>query len=228
MGDKARCLEALRPLARLSLPLLARLTLDAGAATGQGVRWLEGAHLPALRHLGVTDYSASRPDHPCVAALTVPRWSALEALDLHGYISDSGDAAALSATLAPTLRRLAVWSWPFCTEGCADQWPQLRSLEVGKCSALAAQLGRVRLPRLERLAITDGQIHEPDLVFAALRPSLPALRALELTWCFCDESRCPMAGCTHPKTVALLEELRTAWPGLEVRLFEEKEDWAQR
>ena len=59
--DEARCLEALRPLARLSLPRLTRLSLWAGDATDQGVRWLQGAHLPALRHLAVEEYGASKP-----------------------------------------------------------------------------------------------------------------------------------------------------------------------
>ena len=58
--DEGRWLEALRPLERLSLPRLTRLRLQAATATGQGVRWLEGAHLPALRHLGVSDLGRSR------------------------------------------------------------------------------------------------------------------------------------------------------------------------
>jgi hypothetical protein len=126
----ARCLDALRHLARLSLARLARISLCAHTATGQGVRLLEGAHLPALRHLAVHDYSDSRPEHPCVAALAAPRWSFLEALELRVFTSGGG-MAALSAALAPTLRRLAVEEWPFGTEGCAEEWPQLRSLEVG-------------------------------------------------------------------------------------------------
>jgi hypothetical protein len=230
-NDEARCLEALCPLARLSLPRLARLSLSARAATGQGVRWLEGADLPALRHLGVTEYGAPRQEHSCVAALAAPRWSALESLELYVRHSDSG-MAALSAALAPTLRRLVAPRWPFGTEGCAEGWPHLRSLQFWADDefTLAEQLGPVRLPRLERLAVAVG---EEDSVaafvlegFAALRPSIPALRALELQWCLCGDYGCPIVGCTHPETVALLAELRAAWPGLEVRRFEE-DDWTQ-
>jgi hypothetical protein len=210
------------PLSRLSLSRLTRLSLFADAATGQGVRWLEGAHLPALRHLGVHDFSQSIHDHPRVAALAAPRWSALESLELQ--ISTSGGGmAALSAALAPTLRRLVVkWSWPFGTEGCAEEWPQLRSLEIGNADLLAKQLGPVRLPRLERLAVAVGSLRG----FAALRPSIPALRVVELELCCCNTTRCQVAGCTHPETVELLAELRAAWPGLELRRFEE-EDWTQ-
>jgi hypothetical protein len=59
--------------------------------------------------------------------------------------------AALSAALAPTLRRLAVGPWPFGTEGCAEEWPQLCSLE--DWGALAHDLGPVHLPRLEQMAV---------------------------------------------------------------------------
>jgi hypothetical protein len=110
--NEARCLEALQTLARLSLPRLTRLSLDAGAATGQGVRWLEGAHLPALRRLGVRDNSSPKAEQSCAAALTAPRWSTLEALELNIFIP-RGDLAALSAALGPTLRRLVVKEWPF-------------------------------------------------------------------------------------------------------------------
>jgi hypothetical protein len=173
-AGEARCLEALRPLARLYLPRLARLSLDADYATAQGVRWLERAHLPALRHLAVLDYSTFRPDHYCSVALSAPRWSALEALDLFGDPSSSGDMAALSAALAPTLRRLVVVrSWPlFCTKGCAEEWPQLRSLDIFAHgdSSLAEQLGPVRLPRLERVAVCEGEALRG---FAARRAALP-------------------------------------------------------
>jgi hypothetical protein len=228
-ANEARCLDALRPLACLSLPRLARLSLTAGAATGQGVRLLEGAHLPALRYLEVNDLSDSRPEHPCVAALSAPRWSALEALELYYYISDSSGMAALSAALAPTLRRLVVvYRWPFGTEGCAEEWPQLRSLEIGYPVRLAEDLGPVRLPRLERLTVYGDGSAAADFLegFAALRPSIPALRVVELQWCFCGDEECQVVGCTHPQTVALLAELRAAWPGLEVRRFEE-DDWTQ-
>jgi hypothetical protein len=196
-GNDARCLEALRPLARLSLPLLNRLTIGAGAATGQGVRWLEGAHLPALRHLEVIDHSASTS---CAAALAAPRWSALEALGLYCRTS-GGDAAALSAALAPTLRRLAVGEgWPFDEKGCAEEWQQLRSLEVSACSywsvSLAELLGPVRLPRLERLAVDAGKCLRG---FAARRAALPALRVVELADCFCGDFECPVVGCTRKK-----------------------------
>ena len=120
--NEARCLEALQTLARLSLPRLARLSLKAGAATGQGVRWLEGAHLPALRHLAVYELGAPRPENSCAAALTAPCWSTLEALELNIFIP-RGDLAALSAALGPTLRRLVVGEWPFGGEGCAEEWP---------------------------------------------------------------------------------------------------------
>jgi hypothetical protein len=221
----ARCLEALRPLARLSLPRLARLSLRLchGFVTGQVVRLLEGAHLPALRHLAVDDYSDFRADHPCVAALSAPRWSALEALELYVRIDSSG-MAALSAVLAPTLRRLGVWWWLFGTEGCAEEWPQLRSLEVEYMSNLAEQLGPVRLPRLERLAVFGGGSLRG---IAARRAALPALRVVQLRRCCCDISRCPAVGCTYPKTVALLAELRAAWPGLELRRQEEDSDWTR-
>jgi hypothetical protein len=219
---KARCLEALRPLARLSLPRLARLGIAARAATGQAVRWLEGAHLPALRHLGVHDYSGSRPEHPCAAALAAPHWSVLEALDLFVY-SSGGVMAALSAALAPTLRGLVVNDWPFGTEGCAEEWPQLRSLEIQYHVILAEKLGPVRLPRLERLAV--------DWVYSlrglpARRAALPALRVVDLGRCRCNNSDCEVVGCTHPQAVALLAELRAAWPGLELRRYQ-PEDWAQ-
>ena len=220
-GDEARCLEALRPLARLSLPRITRLSLSAWAATGQGVRWLEGAHLPALRHLGVIDYSGPRPDHPCVAALAAPRWSALESLELRVFTSGDG-MAALSAALAPTLRRLAVEWWAFGEEGCAEEWPQLRSLTLEANGTLAEQLGPVRLPRLERLVAGVDSLRG----FAALSPSIPFLRALELRRCVCVTNGCPIVGCSHPETVALLAELRAAWPGLEVRRWQ-PEDWTQ-
>jgi hypothetical protein len=220
--EEARWMEALRPLARLSLPRLTRLSIWAGAATGQGVRWLEGAHLPALRHLAVADYSNSGPDHPCVAALAAPRWSSLEALELHFDVSGSS-SAALSAALAPTLRRLVVRSWPFGTEGCAEEWPQLRSLELEASGTPAEQLGPVRLPRLERLAVFEEDSVSAFLEgFAALRRNLPALRALELRPCVCDNNDCPIVGCTDPRTVALLAELRAAWPGLELRRWREE------
>jgi hypothetical protein len=229
-NDEARCLEALRCLARLSLPRLARLALEAGAATGQAVRWLEGAHLPALRRLGVYDYNGFRPEHPCVAALCAPRWSALEALEL--YVDTSGGGmAALSAALAPTLRRLAVPRWPFGEEGCAEEWPQLRSLEFSADDefTLAEQLGPVRLPRLERMAAGVGGEDSVYVFlegFAALRSSIPALRVMELQFCLCDDDVCPIVGCTHPETVELLAELRAAWPGLELRRWR-RDDWTQ-
>ena len=225
-NDDARCLEALRCLARLSLPRLTRLSLSAWAATGQGVRWLEGAHLPALRHLGVIDYSASTGEQPCVAALAAPRWSALEALEL--FVRTRGDGmAALSTALAPTLRRLSMNWWPFGTEGCAEEWHQLRSLELAASDTLAERLGSVRLPRLERLAVRGGDSAAVFLDgFASLRASIPALQVVELDLCFSGNYGCPVVGCTDPETVELLAELRAAWPGLEVRRFEE-DDWTQ-
>jgi hypothetical protein len=68
-------------------------------------------------------------------------------------MDDSGDAAALSTALAPTLRRLEVDWWPLSTESCAAEWPQLRSLQLQASVALDYQLGPVRLPLLERLAV---------------------------------------------------------------------------
>jgi hypothetical protein len=236
-ADEGRCLEALRPLERLSLPRLTRVSLDADDATGEGVRSLEGAHLPALRHLAVTDNSTFSPDFHSVPALSEARWSALEALELHiapfglfgpfGLFCDS--KAALSVTLAPTLRRLAVDAWPFGTEGCVEEWPQLRSLEFWADDefTLVEQLDPVRLPRLERLAVRGDDSAAVFLdEFAALRPCIPALRVVELQWCFCDNGGCPIVGCTDPETVELLAELRAAWPGLEVRRLEE-DDWTQ-
>jgi hypothetical protein len=185
------------------------------------VLWLEGAHLPALRHLAVHDYRGFRPDHPCVAALTAPRWSALEALDLRVRTSGGG-MAALSAALAPTLRRLMVDRWPFVEEGRAEEWPQLRSLQVD-WGTLAKEMGPVRLPRLEWLAVREYDSISAFLEgFAALRPSIPALRVVELQWCLCDDDDCPVVGCTHPETAALLAELRAAWPGLELRRWREE------
>jgi hypothetical protein len=220
--DEARCLDALRPLARLSLPRLTRLTLWAGAVTGQGVRWLEGAHLPALRHLRVADYNASRPEHSCAAALAAPRWSALEALELCEH-PPRGDVAALSAALAPTLRRLVVDRWPFGTEGCAEEWPQLRSLKMIGGPILAEELDPVRLPRLERLAAYWGDSLRG---LPARRAALPELRVVELRWCCCDTNDCPVVGCIHPQIVELLAELRAAWPGLELRR-QEDDDWTR-
>ena len=219
-ADETRCLEALRPLARLSLPRLTRLSLEADAATGQGVRLLEGAHLPALRHLRVYDFGSFKAEHPFVAALSAPRWSALEALDL--YVLTSGGMTALSAALAPTLRRLVVPRWPFGEERCAKEWHQLRSLQVD-WGTLAKEMGPVRLPRLERLGVYNGGSLRG---FAARRAALPALRVVELELCFCGETHCKVTGCTAPETVELLAELRAAWPGLEVRRFEE-DDWTQ-
>ena len=134
--------------------------------------------------------------------------------------------AALSAALAPTLRRLDVIWWPFDTEGCAEEWPQLRCLGVYSTSTLAEELGPVRLPRLERLVVRYSFASHFLEDFAALRPILPALQVLELDRCVCDNDGCPVVACTEPQTVALLAELRAAWPGLEVRRFEE-EDWTQ-
>jgi hypothetical protein len=222
-ADEARCMAALRPLERLSLPLLTRLSLSADGATGQGVRWLEGTHLPALRHLEVDDYSDRRPVKDCVAAITALRWSALEALALGGFASESGGMPALSAVLAPTLRRLTVGTWSFGTEGCAEEWPQLRSLEVVYGRMLAEQLGPVRLPRLERLAVRRGDSLRG---FAARRAALPALCVVERKRCFCGNNDCVVVGGNHSKTVELLAELRAAWPGLEVRRFKE-DDWTQ-
>jgi hypothetical protein len=220
---KARRLDALRPLSRLSLPRLTRLSLRAGFATGQGVRLLEGAHLPALRHLAVDGYSGSRAEHSCVAALAAPRWSALEALELVVYASVG--MAALSAALAPTLCRLVVGRWRFGTEGCAEEWPQLRSLKmIGNLNSTTQQLGRVRLPRLERLAVWAGNSLRG---FPARRAALPALRVVELERCCCGNNDCPVVRCTYPRTVGLLAELRAAWPGLELRRWPPEDDWAQ-
>jgi hypothetical protein len=132
--------------------------------------------------------------------------------------------AALSAALAPALRRLVVPRWPFGEEGCAEEWPQLRSLTLEASGALAEQLGPVRLPRLERLAVLEHSVAVLLEGFAALRPSIPFLRALELRRCVCVTNGCPIVGCTDRETVELLAELRAAWPGLEVRRWQ-PEDW---
>jgi hypothetical protein len=237
--DEALGLEALRPLARLSLPRLTRLRLDAYLVTGQGVRWLEGAHLPALRRLGVEDFDEYWTDNPCLKPLAAPRWPALETLELKVSAWANRGMAALSAALAPTLRRLVVKEWPFGGEGCAEEWPQLRSLgvddssmEIHESGILVYQLGPVRLPRLERLAVGEDSSWANGIWsaflkgFADLRPSIPALRVVELRWCVCGNDGCPVVGCTRPTTVALLAELRAAWPGLELRRFEE-EDWTR-
>jgi hypothetical protein len=223
-ADEARWLEALRPLERLSLPRIARLDVGAGAATGQVVRLLEGAHLPTLRHLRVDDYSSFR-DHPCVAALTAPRWSALEGLELFVSGTRGDGMAALSTALAPTLRRLSMNWWPFGAEGCAEEWPQLRSLELQTSDELTTSLGPVRLPRLERLALVGRNSLRG---FAARRAALPALRVMELGQCFCDKDGCPVAGCSEPESALLLAELQAAWPGLELRQRRRRpEDWTQ-
>ena len=133
--------------------------------------------------------------------------------------SNSGGMAALSAALAPTLRRLAVGPWPFGTEGCAEEWPQLCSLE--DWGALAHDLGPVHLPRLERMAVfREGYAPAFPEGFDALGPSIPALRALELGRCVCGDGDCEIVGCAAPETVEVLAELRAAWPGLELRRFE--------
>ena len=62
--------------------------------------------------------------------------------------------------------------------------------------------------------------------FAARHPALPALGVVELSWCCCGNSDCPVVGCTHAKSVELLAELRAAWPGLDLRRFE-KDEWTQ-
>jgi hypothetical protein len=109
-----------------------------------------------------------------------------------------------------------------------EEWPQLRSLGVHDCGTLAEQLGPVRLPRLERLVVYQFEWARVRYAFlqgfAALRPAIPALRAVELQSCFCGNYGCKVFGCAHP--AALLAKLRAAWPGLELRRFEE-EDWTQ-
>jgi hypothetical protein len=191
------------------------------------VRWLEGAHLPALRHLAVAEYEGSMGEHHIVTALSAPRWSTLQSLEM-SFDRAGVDLAALSAALAPALHRLAVRSWPFGDEGCAEEWPQLRIPQLGYCGVLDEQLGPVRLPRLELLTVLH-RSGEPAAVlqgFAALRPSTPALSVVELIYCCCGQMTCPVVGCTHPEAVELLAELRAAWPGLELRRFDE-EDWTQ-
>ena len=89
---------------------------------------------------------------------------------------------------------------------------------------LAEKLGPVRLPRLERLAVWER--HNLG-GFAARRAALPALRVVELYSCCCGNYDCEVVGCTYPRTVALLAELRAAWPGLELRRWSQPEDWAQ-
>ena len=125
--------------------------------------------------------------------------------------------AALSAALAPTLRRLLAWSWPFGAEGCVEEWPELRSLHFIHGGTLADDKGPVRQPRQERLAAPADSLRG----FAARRAALPALRVVELTSCLCAErfDGCPVVGCTHPASVALQAELRAAWPGLELQLW---------
>ena len=132
--------------------------------------------------------------------------------------------AALSAALAPTLRSLEVYEWTFGTEGCAEEWPQLRSLEIWTRGALAQDLGPVRLPRLERLAVYEGVSLRGLL---ARRAALPALRVVELRQCWCCSSHFgPVFGCANPETMALLAELRAAWPELELRR-RRPDDWTQ-
>jgi hypothetical protein len=86
----------------------------------------------------------------------------------------------------------------------------------------------VRLQRLERLAVHGG---DSLCGFAARRAAVPELRVMELQRCCCGNSDCPVVdckvvGCILPQTVELLEELRAAWPGLELRRWRE-DDWAQ-
>jgi hypothetical protein len=82
----------------------------------------------------------------------------------------------------------------------------------------------VRLPRLERLAV----VRRGSLCgLAALRAALPALRVVELKRQCCGNYGCPVIGCTHrPDTVELRAELRAAWPGLELRGWEDG-GWTQ-
>jgi hypothetical protein len=84
----------------------------------------------------------------------------------------------------------------------------------------------VRLPRLERLAVYRAR---KDFLrgLPACRAALPALRVVELDGrCVCGNVVCLVVGCARKKTVKRLAELRAAWPGLELRRFEE-EDWTQ-
>ena len=95
---------------------------------------------------------------------------------------------------------------------------------------LAEQLGPVRLPRLERLAVHPILRGGASLRgFAALPPSIPALRVVELHCCCGGGNyRCPVISCTSPKTVELLAELWAAWPGLELpRGRWDPDDWTQ-
>jgi hypothetical protein len=80
----------------------------------------------------------------------------------------------------------------------------------------------VRLPRLERLVVRADDCTVAFLEgCAALRPSIPALRVVELQRCICDDDECEVVGCAC--TEELVEELRAAWPGLEVRRLEEED-----
>jgi hypothetical protein len=123
-----------------------------------------------------------------------------------------------------------------------EEWPQLRSLEVEEevnWGELAHDLGPVRLPRLERLAVNYDSVtcsatfeveSAPGFLedFTALRPSIPALRVVELRWCVCQHEACEVVGCDDPETVELLAELRAAWPGLELRRWRRRRDeWTQ-
>jgi hypothetical protein len=221
-------LELLRPLSRLSAPRLARLKLHTqgfcdGRGLAQMVRWVAGARLPALRRLALSctdtgDMGAS------LSALTARRWAALESLQLWGRLHPGSVAPAVSAALAPTLRSFTGLDWPFGGPRHAAEWPQLRSLSLEHGDPLAEQLGGVRLPRLE-VASCGGAAGLRGL--GARRAALPALRAVEIQWggCMCDDYyRCRIDDCAHPDSVALREELRRAWPALEVRAWRGEPD----
>jgi hypothetical protein len=212
--DRQR-LELLRPLSRLAAPRLARATLVTdgfrdGRALAQMLRWLGGAQLPALRHLGLV-CSTEGDSSACLTPLAAPRWAALESLDLMARSVDELPPA-VSRTLAPNLRSFTGFVWPFGGARSAPEWPNLRRLVVDNNMdpPLAQQLGGARLPRLETLytAVLSG--------LAALRPAMPALRAVgSESWGSYDQWRSIYRN-LGPEREAVLEELRQAWPALEL------------
>ena len=105
--------------------------------------------------------------------------------------------------------------------GCAAAWPQLRSLEVlnrylahtEHFRTLAAQLGGVRLPRLERLAVRGVAPEEFLRNFHACRPQLSRLQALEVAGraCLVPHTCGAQPRCSHAAQCAW-RALAGAWP----------------
>lgn len=156
----------------------------------------------------------------------LPRWRALESLDLACTWRVAAEGPDFAAAMAASLRHLCITVWSFLGEGpgAPAAWPRLRSLHVDALrpdeQPLAEQLGEVQLPALERLEVRVGPAADVADFLDGLpgrAAALPALRALALTRCFCGDAGCGVAGCGDAEAAARVGELRQAWPGLEVR-----------